>query len=702
LFRTRLLFTSVVVGALVATAGPASAQEGAAEVELMGQPVWHAAGDELNLRLRIRNTSDSELQGFNVVVGSSYRVTTRSGLQTVYDPSAFEPVSSLPLPLSFPNVSLSPGESHRMVIENPVSDLALIAAGEPGVYPLKVTLQDSAGVSMDSIATQILFYPEGLETGLGIVPLVAINAPPARGPAGSYGADDVGLYPLEEALANDGWLATALDAMGTSLDEGLHAGFAPTPRLLEELADVADGYPREEGDAIEEVPADAPIPRRAQEILTSLRSAIGSRFLQPVKVPYSSPDLPTIASLPDAVTRQLAVGAAALAEVLGDDAGRGGRAWAYAPAGRLDADVLEQISGAGVEHTFFTAGSLQEPPNPEAAGCPVAAFSFACPVTVATELGGSLSGYAFDPLIQAHLGGIHRSGAAATALQKFFAETAMIREELPGTPDRVIAAVLPISSRVPARISSKLIRGLALAPWLDTLTPGEGLKTPAEPVDKEISESLPEVPGTPADSYLTATQDAGITVAQFGSIQPPPGLIRRLGRNVLVAQSRALWTDLDRGLEYATASVEKVEEELRKIDVIGPKQITLTSKRGEFQFIVVNNTGYNVTVDIEMNSLDKLDLPNAGLLEVPPGQHQNTIDVITGASGIFRVTVQLKTPDGLEISDVKPITVRSTEFNEIALAVTFGGLAFVVIFYAVRVIRRRRNHRGPRPGTLAA
>jgi hypothetical protein len=97
---------------------------------------------------------------------------------------------------------------------------------------------------------------------------------------------------------------------------------------------------------------------------------------------------------------------------------------------------------------------------------------------------------------------------------------------------------------------------------------------------------------------------------------------------------------------------------------------------------------------------DKLDLPDPGSIDVAPGQRRVTVRVTTESSGIFPLTVQLLTPDGFEISEAKPITVRSTEFNEIALGVIFGALAFVVIFYVVRGIRRRRNRREPRAGTI--
>jgi hypothetical protein len=133
-----------------------------------------------------------------------------------------------------------------------------------------------------------------------------------------------------------------------------------------------------------------------------------------------------------------------------------------------------------------------------------------------------------------------------------------------------------------------------------------------------------------------------------------------------------------------------VNGELGKIKLIGPEQITLTSKRGKFQFVIVNDTSYPATVDVDMTS-ENLALPDIGPQTVPAGRRQFEFEVTTEASGIFPLTVQLRAPAGLEIDDPKPITVRSTEFNEIALALTLGAVAFVILFYVVRGARRRRD-----------
>jgi hypothetical protein len=67
------------------------------------------------------------------------------------------------------------------------------------------------------------------------------------------------------------------------------------------------------------------------------------------------------------------------------------------------------------------------------------------------------------------------------------------------------------------------------------------------------------------------------------------------------------------------------------------------------------------------------------------------VDIRAGSSGIFPLEVAVETPDGSYEIDKRSITVRSTEFNQVALLITLGALGFLVFFFLLRGIRRRRG-----------
>ena len=54
-----------------------------------------------------------------------------------------------------------------------------------------------------------------------------------------------------------------------------------------------------------------------------------------------------------------------------------------------------------------------------------------------------------------------------------------------------------------------------------------------------------------------------------------------------------------------------------------------------------------------------------------------------------RMEVLVETPDGALLVAEKIITIRSTAFNRIALGITLGAFGFLVVFYLLRVFRRR-------------
>jgi Family of unknown function (DUF6049) len=705
-FRPIRHSAAVLAACILAAFLPATeihAQETAdIRLELVSQPVWHDADDRLRLRIRVVNEGPGDLEGFDLVVAAFDKVTTRSGLRTIFESGSVGTIASsqLPLPLAFDQV-LGPQESLVVEVEDRVSDLASISAiGEPGVFPIQVTLRDLSASARASLLTPLLYYPDPVSPQLSVVPILPFNDTPARGPAGVFvPEDDDGQerWPLEEALAEDGWITALIDALEDPQDE-LRMGFAPTPRLLEEIADMADGYERLTGGEVEEVPQSDPLSQAAEEAIVRLRGLIEQSNLQHMLVPYSAPDLPSIAPEPEAVLTQIGVGERVVEEVLGR-AALGGREWLFPTAGRVDEFTFEQLVSTNTD-LVFSSDSLEAPSNPELAGCPDEAFSFLCAVEVQTAQTASRSGYVLDANLQQRLGALVTPGDDRLDLQQFFAETAMIREELPGRTDRVLAFALPSNWKPGGRMARVLVNGLATGRWLATATPSEGLDAQDTLKERRIESQLDVPPDLPSDPSPATIADARERVEQFREVNPPDELVERLHRDVLVAQSRWWWTDPEKGINYARQAAEKVDSEFDKIRIVGPDEITLTSRTGELQFLIVNGTGYPVTAGVELVST-QLDLDETEPYEISTAQQRLNVPVTTRASGIFRLTVRLVTSDGIPIGDAQQIRVRSTDFNEIALGITFGALAFLILFYAVRGIRRRRRS-GTETGTSSA
>ena len=712
---------------LLLSGAPLSAQEPTPEasVELVHQPLWHGPGDALDIRLRITNTGDSPLAGFLVSVAAHARVPTRSDLELVFDGVlGFE--ASRYTNEELGEAELDPGASATVALTDRIANLPSLAAVGPdegGVYPLTISLVDaSTGAVLDSLSTPLVYYPEPPETALNVVLVVPLNDLARPAPDGSFPADASGSSPLEAAVGESGWLTAMLSSLErwtrpeppplvaaprrardrrgrrppkpAPPEPRVRVALAPTPRLLEELADMANGFQRQQGEDRDGVRPSAPAPQAAAEALQNLRTLVRRPGVQPLLVPYSFPDLPYTRSL-EQVADEVAEASSVYQTTLST---RVGGRWLYPPAGRLDEPTLDRLRSLGTaDRTFFYPEALVSP-DLEQASCPTTFGSWLCPVHVNTVRGPTL-GYVTDTGIQTRFSALERAGDDAADLQNLFAETAMLREEAPGVTGRVLQATIPSLWRPRPGLFDRLIGGLATAPWLKTWTPVEGLQQATEPRVRRVVEAAAPASGAPNEATLELVDEAEAVVESFGHLIDNPGastesaLFQRLSRNVMVARSRSWWSDPAFGpvaVGYATNSREEAERNLSQVS-IAAEDITLTSSQGLIQVLVFNENPYPVTVVVHLDS-PKLDLEQTTIEQrvAPASVRKVEVEATTQASGTFPLFIRLETSDGYDVAEAS-ISVSSTEFNEVALGITFGALGFLILFYAFRVMRGRRH-----------
>ena len=705
---------------------PARAQEaGAVELHLVRQPVWHEPGDPLAISIRVSNRADEPLDGFIVTVAAHSRVLSRSELHASFDaPPTFE--ASRITAREAPELSIPSGGSEVITLDQSVAELqSLAAATENGVYPLTISLFDSAGSRLlDSLTTPLIYFQPGPEQRpLHAAVVVPLNEIPRRSPDGTFEADAEGRWPLEDAMAEGGWLDGLIGAIDSATGpqpappppprsgrrrgrprrppppgpRPAHIGLAPMPRLIEELQDMANGYDRSGDDDVETVRAGASASGDARDLLARIDGLMGTKGIQPMLAPYSFPDLSSVEAnlIEDHIAPQISEAETVLNDAM---ATVPGREWTLAPGGRVDSATLERLQLAKAGQSLLLAEDSLEPiTDPEGSGCPDPPLSFTCTIRVETGVGES-SGYALDPNVQLRLFDVASGVDRRLMLQRFFAETSAIREEAPGREGRVVAIMMPALWYPTPAISRLLFSGLRDAPWLETVTPSEGLQYAAshvDPVDRRVRSEIPQLDGEPDPTYFDTVEDAEELVDMFKGVQPPPELLQRLSRNTLTSQSRLWWepTLIEQGEGYAEEAAAEAESELSRISIGDSDEISLTSREAPVQLVVINDAAYPVRVDVKISSPDLgIDQTFEETIQARSIK-QVKFDVVAESSGISSLLVSVETPSGDEIT-TKTIQIRSTEFNEIALGLTFGALAFLVLFYITRGARRRRSGYG--------
>ena len=665
----------------------------AVELRVRAMPVWHEPGDRLDIEVEVINRSSDPVRDFRLVVGVEDRVTSRTALhETFTEPSDFQP-SSFPRDILG---RLPPGRSRTVRIGARAEELDLLEdSSDAGVYPLTITAQDRSTFELlGRLSVPLIFYPQKPEQTLKLALVVPLNEVATVDESGRFvTAAKSGRPPLEAALAPAGWLSGMTRALGAARDSGLNAAVAPTPRLLEEVAALADGYQDSEGVRGDGSGAQA----AARTLLSALKDLLGRRGIQRLLVPYSWPDLPSLthaygSSGGDQIARQIEAGRRALGRTLGRSFSR---SWLLAPAGRLDATTAETLSLGGTRHVIASQDSFTEGSrDPAASGCPEPSASFTCPVRLATDA-QQMTGYLSDPDLQKRLAEVTAPGRERLDLQRFFAETSQIREEAPGLSDRVVQTTLPSLWHPRPATARLLLATLARAPWIETVTLEEGLRLAQNRRARVLVKRAEQVVDEPAGSYWTEVRTAQALTEHFASLSPPLGLLQRLQKAVLVAQSRSWWVkaaaqDLS-GESYARGTAATIQNELAKIGFIGKDEIILSSREAPIPLVLSNETDYPVTLTIDLLS-EKLVFQRRRFTveKVAPGTHSIEVKAVSETSGAFPLVARIVTSEGYPIAD-KRLTVRSTELNVIAVGITVGTLLFLIVFYIVRALRPSRE-----------
>lgn len=724
-FRARSALASLLIPLLtLAGLTPVRAAQDAvleARLGLVSIPVAHRSTDELGLKLRIVNSGERTVEGIRLTVGAGDLIRSRSALHASFEGV---PVSSFSFTLDFPSIEIPAGEHKTVTVDTPVDELTGFSS-EGGVRPLSLSVfsTEDTFTPLDTLTTQLLVYPSVPQEPLNVVPILPLNDLPARSPDGTFDGTLEGPNWLAAETGENGWVRAVIEGLDAATspapereepengDRGrkgrrrepkpepapkpLHVGFAPTPRLIEELAAMADGFVRVTDEGEEEVGEDAPEATAARDLLDRLRAIGGREEVQPLLVPYSFPDLPTLDEelAPGHVGVQLTEAITVLKEVLDLDVGRD---WVLPPAGRLDAGALQALQTAGVtEGVFFVPDALEGSTDPAGSGCPVAALSFVCPVRVTTDVGDAIDGYVTDADLQERLIEMSEPGAGRLEIQRVLAETAMVHAEQPGDPGRVLLLLVPAAWHPKPPVARTFFTTLREAPWLRSATPAEGMKRADNRQPRRVVDNVPPPQGIPDDTYFEAIGSAQEVVESFSAFlgeQESRGVLQRLRRNVLVAEGRSLWDagDLTQAAAYVEDSRAEATGEMGKVSIGVPSQTTFTSRTGSLDISLFNETGYPIEARVVLRALDMKFDPAVIDQTFEPGTERLTVEAEAQTSGTFPIEVKVETADGYVVTE-QEVQVRSTEFNVVALAITIGAVAFLILFYTVKVMRKRRS-----------
>ncbi len=435
----------------------------------------------------------------------------------------------------------------------------------------------------------------------------------------------------------------------------------------------------------------------AESWLDRLRAAVSSTpGSEIVPLPYADPDLVALqrAGFSSEIGTALTTGRSVTGQLLGAEP-MSQVAW---PAdGYIDTPTLSTLAGSGVNTVVLGEDALPAI-NPNTIAGVRAQI-----VTPGGEVGAVLT----DRVLTATLANADTTlGGPRIAEQRFLAETAMITAQFPGRGSTVVVAP-PRHWAPPVGFATAVLSDTATVPWVDPVhladviaqpadtTPRSGLTYPEQARDSELpASSLQDLGGLLHDLSL------------FGAIlkNPASPWLLQAEAAVLRSTSTALRGDVA-GAGQLRASVRtQLDALLSQVRITPVGLITMTSRRQKIPVTVANNLDQAVTVRVRLEPLNaaRLSVTQPDPVTIEP-QHKTTVEIAVEAtiSGQFRAEAWLETVQADPYGKRVPVELNSTAYGAVALAITGGAFAVLLVAVGVRLTRRivraRRTAAGPTP-----
>ncbi|WP_239307948.1 DUF6049 family protein [Frankia sp. Cj3] len=658
---------------------------------------------------RLELTDSAQVSSLEVRVDLGRPLSSRSDLANLRDSTAAAAAASYPTPVVAQPIAnpLIPG-APPVTFTASASPATLNLPAALRVYPVRIAASGTVNGQRRIVATAYTFLvwaPLNVTAPTPISVVLPLADVPRLRADGRLSDDG-----LTDLIAPGGRLDMLLNAVVPARGEQTSTvTLAVDPVLVQTLKIIADG-------PYEVATPSGPSPRRpdrnATIFLAKLR-AFADAGGTVVALPYGDVDVVALARAQEyhSILVALLTGQTVVANAIGRPPDT---TIAYPSGGLIDQTTLDLLRRMGIT-TVITDSRLLPPKEPDRGYTPAAITNIATSGGVAHALAADteLARLATGPTA------LPDSPTQAESFQDLVAEIAMITAERPGLA-RAQTLALPRYWDPPADWAQKVLGGLSTPfsrPVPLAWTPPAG---PAAangergPLGYPAWARAAELPA----SRMIAAEDLRSQVQSLKSVLCPPGSgpsgIRNCVaagidamENTLTATESVAWragaagTD---GADTLSAGVAGAVRALRDgVRIVASRSVSLTSKHGKVPVTLENNTTFTVSVVLSLASTDHSRLRSASklALTVPPLQKEQVeVDVNAEGAGTFPVNIQILTPAGRPLSADPPlrVLVKSTVFGVIAVAITGGSLAVLVLAVAIRLVQRLRVLRRQPPG----
>ena len=662
---------------------------------LLSQTPWvtGAPGQAFDLHLRAASTSLpasrlgfsvsvypclSSVSGFDQSVGSGPTGTPVSSTTAPVALSALPTVVGGGVDLSIP-VDVGDTGSGSVAAASPFTIHLLPVAGQcqsfpAGVYPVRVQVVDtSSGSVLGSITTELVYTEAAATTQrlrVAVVLPVQVTQRAARAPSPA-----ALLARPTSALTTPNAALSAVAGTVAVIDSPVHQAVPLTLQVSGQTVGLVAGGPH-------------------TSVLTQLGQLAASPDVHQVTAaPFTPVDAAALvgggltSELAQQVTRGTQVVAGATGRPAPTAAGGLGP-WITGDA--LDTATVNTLAADGYHQLVLPASDLTSAP---------ADGSATQPFLLAGTHGSGVTAMASDDDLTARFAS--SPGDPVLAAHQLLAELAQLYYEQPNevTP-RAVLAVAPADWTDDPAFVDALLTGLDGNPVVQAVTTSEAFALfPARSPCRSGCRLTGTVgSGLPAAAIRAQrTRLGGFAAAAVGA----HALVQQLGDLVLGAEAQAL-RPRQQSAAVANAGLA-LDAQLGQVAVEGNQTVTLTASSGLVPVTVYSDATYPVTGSLVLSS-DKLLFPDGETQWAVPvvlQPHHSTVvpvRVSSRTSGVFRLDVSLRSPDGSLRLVTGELSVRSTSSSVVGIVLTAGAVLVLVVWWIRTSIRRRAARRADESG----
>jgi hypothetical protein len=637
---------------------------------------WYRPGDTARLSVTLDNRGEDEIEDVSVRVRVHYPNRTRSDLDASFEG---RPIRSYRLIETYGgDLTLKPGNNSFQF------DLLIPSYYfQDGVYPLTLEGLSNGTVISEAVSGIIVMNAE--EPG-EYVPLVTsvvfdLREAPHRGPGGDFVNDQL----AEECSTSGrepGWYATLVN--GLEKWEQLPFTLALSPVLLEEIVDMTDGYTIVKGGSSESVGAGSARASDASQVAGGFQGLATRPRIQYLSTPYASCDVERLVSLgwADDARQQISLGLDGLDSGLGV---RPDSRYFFPPELRMSTEAIASAPVETGEFLLLSPDLLQRTKEGREID---SGMTLGNPVRLSPGENGEKVAMFADARVQELVARLVASEDPQGVAQALLSELTNLFLERPERK-RAFTLVWPNWWRPSAQVFEEVMNALSTAPWLHPATVAESFSE--VPPLKNDGLEIPAV-WTGEDEYFTQVGQARNRYLDFRSVVLSDNhMIPGLRRNLFISESD-IWRqqgERGRGLGYAEAISNTVNEELAGVRIPSLGSVTLAGGQAAIPLSVLNETGYKIRATFHFSS-NGLDFPDGDTEKVTLEPKENVFDIPVKpeAAGrvIFSATLE---SDRIVLAEID-IPVLTSRFNTFAIILVSGLLAIISVIWLFKVISRRK------------